>query len=97
MLAGSQRAARTLSGVPDRLVFATAACAPTFGLELPAGGSVNVIGMQVDAQAGPSAYRTTTVGGVYEGARFGDDTLEIVTTGLHRHACTVKVVYANHL
>ena len=35
---------------------------PTFGLEIPAGGCVEVRGLQVEAQAGASAEQTSTRG-----------------------------------
>ena len=67
-----------------------------FGLELPP-GVINVFGPQVEAQAAPSAYQKSTTGGVYENARFGDDTLSFTTTDVGRHSVTVNIVYANHL
>jgi hypothetical protein len=97
MLAGGHRADRTLTGAPQRIVFSTTPDATTFGLEFPAGADVEVAGMQVEAQAGASAYRATTGGGIYEGARLADDALEIATTGMNRHACMVRILYANHL
>jgi hypothetical protein len=70
---------------------------PTFGLEIPAGGRVDVRGMQVEAQAGASTEQASTRGGIYEGARLADDTLSIQTTGLNRHSCTVNIVHAIHI
>lgn len=97
LLAGSQRADRTLNGAWQQIAFATTPDTANFGLELPAGGAVDVLGMQVEAQAAASAYRDSVAGGVYEGARFAEDALEIVTTGVNRHSCTVRIVYVNHL
>jgi Conserved hypothetical protein 2217 (DUF2460) len=97
MLAGSLRAARTLAADWKRIAFSGTADAATFGLELAAGAAVDVRGIQLEAQAGASTYRESTTGGVYEGARFRDDALEIVATGVNRHSCTVNVIYANHL
>jgi hypothetical protein len=97
MLAGSQRADRTLSGAWQQIAFTTTADAPSFGLEIPAGGTLDVLGMQVEAQGAASVYRDSAGAGVYEGARFADDALEITTTGLNRHSCTVNIVYVNHL
>ena len=70
---------------------------PTFGLEIPAGGCVDVHGLQVEAQAGASAEQASTRGGVYEGARLRDDTLAIETTGVNSHSCTVNIVHAIHI
>jgi hypothetical protein len=97
LLAGSQRAARTLNGGWQRIVFSTTPDAATFGLELPAGGALTIAGFQVEAQPGASTYRESTTGGVYVGARLGADALDIVTTDVNRHSCTVKILYANHL
>ncbi len=68
-----------------------------FGLEIPAGASVEVRGIQAEAQPGASVYKVSSTGGVYEGARFSDDVLEVVTTGPNRHSCAVKIIHANHL
>lgn len=97
MLAGGQRAERTLTGDWQRIVFSTTVDDATFGLEIAAGNALDVRAVQVEAQPGASVYRSSATGGVYEGARFGDDALEVVTTGVNRHSCTVKIVYANHL
>ena len=68
-----------------------------FGVELPAGGSADVFGMQVEPQAGASLYKATTTGGVHENARFRDDDLSITTTGVNCHSATVHIIHANHL
>lgn len=70
---------------------------PTFGIEVTAGHTVEVRGVQVDAQAGASAARVSSRGGVYEGARLRDDSIAIVATGVNRHTCTVKIVHAKHI
>jgi hypothetical protein len=73
-------------------------CASTvFGIEVPAGGTVEVFGPQVEPQACASQYRRSTTGGVYEGARLRDDEFSFTTTDRNRHAATVNVIYANHL
>jgi hypothetical protein len=97
MLAGSASADRVLTGAWQQIVFAANADAPIFGLAIPAGGAVDLLGMQVEAQAAASVYRDSTGAGVYEGARFADDALEIVTTDVNRHSCTVNIIYVNHL
>jgi hypothetical protein len=53
-----------------------------FGIELPAGGQVDCFGFQAEAQTNPGPYKVTTShGGVYAAARFGDDALTLVLTG----------------
>jgi hypothetical protein len=97
LLAGNCRGSRALAGAWQQIAFAATADAPSFGLEIPPGSTVDVLGVQVEAQEGASVYRDSTAAGVYEGARFADDALEIVTTGVNRHSCTVNIVYVNHL
>jgi hypothetical protein len=67
-----------------------------FGVELPP-GTIGVFGPQVEVQAEPSAYQKSTTGGVYQDARFGDDTFSFATTGVNSHSATVNIVYANHI
>jgi len=97
MLAGSRIAAKSVTPDWQRFRLAGAVDAPAFALEIPAGVSVQVRGMQVEAQAGASVERTTTRGGVYEGARFRDDALEIVATAVNSYSCTVNIVHAIHI
>jgi hypothetical protein len=101
LLHGSTRADRTLGTNWSRIVLTAngdaAAESIAFGMELPAGGSADVFGMQVEPQAGASLYKATTTGGVYENARFRDDVLSITTTGVNCHSATVNIFYANHL
>jgi len=68
-----------------------------FAIEIAAAGAVQVYGIQVEAQPGPSGYKATTRGGVYEGAHFRDDALGITKTGVNRHSCTVNIIHANYL
>jgi hypothetical protein len=68
-----------------------------FGIELPPGATVDIFGLQAEAQLGASAYKRTTRGGVYQGARFGEDELRIRTTGVNQHECRVTIIHANHL
>ena len=68
-----------------------------FAIEVGAGDAVAVYGLQVEAQALASGYKTSTLGGVYEDAHLGDDVLTITSTDVNRHACTVKIIHANHL
>jgi hypothetical protein len=53
--------------------------------------------MQVEPQAGASLYKATTIGGVYQNARFRDDVLSITTTGVNCHSATVNILYANNI
>ena len=68
-----------------------------FGLELGAEAVVEVYGLQVEPQGAASTYKSTRLGGVYEGARLADDTLAMTATGVNRHSCTVNIIHANHL
>ena len=101
MLLASQRADRAATAGWTRIVVAGSGAATdesiTFGLEIPAGAAVDVYGMQVEPQASASVYKTGTTGGVYEGARLGDDAFTDTTTDVNRHSCTVKITHANHL
>jgi hypothetical protein len=68
-----------------------------FGLEIPAGATVDMYGPQAEPQAGASVYRASTLGGVCTGARLRDDELAITSTGVNRHSCTVNIIHVNHL
>ncbi len=64
-----------------------------FGIELGAGGEVEVFGLQVEAQGGASRYKKSgSRGGVYREARFAEDTLAVKAEGPECYACTVRVV-----
>ena len=61
-----------------------------FGLEIPAGTTVCVVGAQVDAQPAPSAYRRSTGRhGVHPNVRFAIDSLTRRTNGPNDHSTTV--------
>lgn len=68
-----------------------------FGLELAPGVSLDVFGMQVEAQPSASGYKSSTTGGVYENAYVLDDTFAFTTTDVNRHSATVNIAYANRL
>jgi len=68
-----------------------------FGIELPAGSAIDLFGPQVEPQRAPSAYKTATTGGVYQGARFRDDELDFTTTDVNQHTVTINIFYAKHL
>jgi hypothetical protein len=98
---GEGRGERTISTDWSRVVF-TGAGEPgaetvRFGIEVSAGDVVEVFGVQVEPQAGASAYRVSTRSGVYEGARLRDDELTVTATALNRHSCQVNIFHADHL
>jgi hypothetical protein len=97
LLAGGVTSDQAIGSEWRRLKVSGAMEDPTFGIEVAAEGLVWVRGMQVEAQAGASAARVSTTGGVYEGARLRDDWIEMMATGLNRHSCTVNIVHANHI
>lgn len=68
-----------------------------FGLEVGAGATVEVYGMQAEAQPAPSTYKPTTQTAVYEDARFAADELAMQTTAENSHAATVRIIHAKHL
>src|ERR1017187_678407 len=64
-----------------------------FALELPAGASVDVFGIQVEAQPSASAYkRTTARNGVYSNARFDTDILDLIDDGPDQHRFDLTIV-----
>jgi hypothetical protein len=64
----------------------------TGGVELAPGASVDVFGMQLEAQAGPSAYKKTAGrGGVYAFARFSEDLLRSKTEGTDWHSTVIRI------
>ena len=68
------------------------------GVELPPGGSIELFGPQVEAQAGASGYRRSQgQAGVYPGAHFRDDEFTHTTSDVNRHSCTVNIIHAKHL
>jgi hypothetical protein len=63
-----------------------------FALELPAGASVDVFGIQVEAQPAPSAYKSTgNRDGVYT-ARFDQDALRLVSDGPDQHRLDLRIL-----
>jgi hypothetical protein len=100
MLIGSASADRPVASQWTRIQFTAsgdaAAASISFGLTIPAAASVDVYGLQVEAQSAASSYKGTTTGGVYENARLADDVLAITTTGVNRHSCTLNIIHAKH-
>jgi hypothetical protein len=61
---------------------AAGAAQSTFSLTVPAGQTIDVWGMQVEAQPWPSVYKqTTTATGIYDETYFADDELTMTSTG----------------
>lgn len=64
-----------------------------FGVELGAGVTIEVCGLQVEAQCGASKYKKTGErSGVYREARFCEDRLVVGAEAPESHCCTVKVM-----
>ncbi|HTM11410.1 MAG TPA: hypothetical protein VL127_00770 [Bryobacteraceae bacterium] len=65
----------------------------TFGAQVAAGASVEVFGMQAEAQPGPSDYKMTgTAGGVYPKARFGSDQITVTAQGTDVYDAMIQIV-----
>jgi hypothetical protein len=65
----------------------------TVGLGVPAGQTIDVFGLQLEAQPAASMYKQTfNTAGVYANAHFVSDTLSITTSAPNRHACTMQIV-----
>jgi hypothetical protein len=65
----------------------------TFGVQIAAGGSIDLFGMQVEAQRSPSDYKQTgTRGGVYAGARFGTDKIIVTAQGTDVYDAVLQIV-----
>jgi hypothetical protein len=65
----------------------------TFGVELAAGATVDLFGMQVEAQLAASAYKMTgTNGGVYAEARFASDSLAVRAQSTDVFDVTIRIV-----
>lgn len=64
-----------------------------FGMQLAAGGSVQLFGMQAEAQLGPSDYKLTgATGGVYPKARFGSDQISVTAQGTDVYDAVIQIV-----
>lgn len=73
----------SLSGGPAPLVFE---------IQLPEGRAIEVFGLQVEAQREPSGYhRTTDMGGVYQSARFLEDTLRVTCEGVDDYSVQMRI------
>jgi hypothetical protein len=101
LVQGDQRRRRRVGPQWSRLVLAaqpaSVAESVRFGLELDAGTSVDVFGIQAEAQTGASLYRRTRGrNGVYESARFNQDEFKVTTQGPGRHSCVLSVIDGDH-
>lgn len=65
----------------------------TFAATLSAGGTIDLFGMQAEAQPGASDYKQTgTSGGVYANARFGADTITVTAQGTDVYDAVIQIV-----
>jgi len=101
LLVGSQSVVRTVDASWSRFTLTaagdTSSNAITFGVQTPAGSTVNLFGPQAEAQAVASVYKTGTTGGVYASARFQDDSFTFTSTDVNRHSAVVNIFYADNL
>lgn len=101
LLLGSSRYSQNLGTTWQRFVCTgigdPVASSMRFGIEFGAGAAVDIFGLQVEPQDGPSLYKPSTTGGCYENARLRDDALAFTTTDVNRHSATVNILYANNL
>jgi hypothetical protein len=76
-----------------RVNLAQSTTSVTFEAQLAAGASVDLFGMQVEAQPAPSDYKMTgTNGGVYAGARFASDGLTVRAQSTDVYDTTIRIV-----
>jgi hypothetical protein len=69
----------------------------TFGAELAAGATVDLFGMQVEAQLAASDYKMTGInGGVYASARFASDSLTVVAQSTDVFDATIGIMSAGN-
>lgn len=102
MLRGAATAAEAIGPQWTRLIFAgqldEAAESISFGIAVDPGATVDIFGIQVEAQTSASLYkRTTEAGGVYPNARFRGDTLTVTTVGPGRHCLELDIVNVDYI
>jgi hypothetical protein len=69
---------------------ASGASQATFSVVLSAGQSIDIWGLQVEAQPSPSEYKSTrTALGIYEETYFASDELKITRTGVGLSSCEI--------
>jgi hypothetical protein len=89
---------QTLGPVWERVQSAgslgSGATAIDFAVELDPGASIEICGLQVEAQPNPSAYkRSASTNGVYT-ARFDQDAIEVICEGPDDNALSLRIVTA---
>jgi hypothetical protein len=97
LVANSQVQAASAGLTWTRVVFQIQLGAETgslqVGFSLPTGCSLNVFGIQLEAQTGAGAYKKTRdIAGVYPNSRFDQDVLTTTATGMNQFGATVKIV-----
>jgi hypothetical protein len=64
-----------------------------FGLQIAAGASIDVFGLQVEAQLAPSNYKMTGASGdVYSQARFASDQVTVTAQGTDVYDAVIRIV-----
>jgi hypothetical protein len=64
-----------------------------FGLAIAPGVTVQVCGLQVEAQPAAGVYKSTTAtSGVFTSSRFDQDSMNVTATDAGLFACTVRIV-----
>ena len=63
-----------------------------FGMQIAAGASVDVFGLQVEAQLAPTDYKMTGAGGVYSRTRFATDQLLVTAQGTDVYDAIIQIV-----
>jgi len=87
--AGTQWKRVYLSANPGQAGAATV----SFAVRIAAGGSVELFGIQAEAQLGPSDYKITgATGGVYPKARFGSDQITVTAQGADVYDAVIQIV-----
>ncbi|MGA2134619.1 MAG: hypothetical protein ABSH50_20220 [Bryobacteraceae bacterium] len=102
LVRGADSDARALTPQWTRLISAgclqSTAESISLGVALDPGSTVDVFGIQAEAQTTASMYKPTAeTGGVYPNARFRDDSLTITTVGPSRHSCEMDIVNVEYL
>jgi hypothetical protein len=101
LLLGSQQSTATVSNVWTRVSITGQGDASSdsiaFGVQVPAGMSVDVFGMQVEVQPAASVYKSSTTGGVYATAYFQGGGLAFTSTDVNHNSVTVNIFYASTL
>ena len=63
-----------------------------FGIQLPAGASIQAFGAQVEAQTAAGEYKKTVdLGGVYSNTRFDSDSLTLSTNAPNQNSGTISL------